>query len=126
MLDFKLFEDNDKQNKVLFMLTLEDIYFLQGDIFDYLNDELGSQFTIVVDMFLRNGFTFNRFVALTYDGNDNVKTTIVNSREVSEEIKCYINLYLKQHEDLLQNSSLTKNTVDFVLSGKTSIIYRSY
>lgn len=69
-----------------------------------------------MDLFVRNGFSYNRFISLKYRGKDNVKTLIVNPRDVSEKIKCEIRKYLKKHLDILNKSALSMNTIEFVKS----------
>ncbi len=107
------FDDDVNQNVVLITST-EDLYFLQDDIFDTLNKRNGECFTVLVDLFLRNGYSFNRFVSLNYNGKEQCKQLIINPREVPEYIKAEINGYLKSNSDLLENSSLSQKTLDFI------------
>ena len=109
------FKDEDIQNVILLTCT-EDIYFLQDDIYDKLSSSSGNEFTVLVDLFVRNGFSYNRFISLKYRGKDNIKTLIVNPRDVSEKIKCEIRKYLKKHLDILNKSALSMNTIEFVKS----------
>ena len=109
------FKDEDIQNVILLTCT-EDIYFLQDDIYDRLSGSFGSEFTVLVDLFVRNGFSYNRFISLKYKGKDNIKTLIVNPRDVSEKIKYEIRKYLKKHLDILNKSALSMNTIEFVKS----------
>lgn len=115
--DYKTFnfKDEDKQNVILLTCT-EDIYFLQEEIYDEFSNIYGTEFTVLVDLFVRNGFSFNRFVSLKYKGKDNIKTLMVNPMEVSEKIKKEIRKYLKSHIEILNNSALSMRTIEFVKS----------
>jgi len=63
-----------------------------------------------------NGFSFNRFVKLTFSDRQVYTSSIENPRYVSEEIKLKISEYLKSHSEFLQNSALSRNAIDFVCS----------
>lgn len=121
MQDYEIlkFED-DIDEKVVFVTSTEDLYYLQDDIFDDISRTNGENFNVLVDLFLRNGFSFNRFVSLHYKGKEQCHSYIVNPREVSEEIKLKIRNYLNKHRFLLNNSALTKSTIDFVTSVKNT------
>lgn len=115
MQDYQIFEfEDDVNEKLVFITSTEDLYYLQNDIYDELSKTNGENFTVLVDLFLRNGFSFNRFVSLQYKGKKHCCSLIVNPREVSEEIKLRIKSYLKTHVELLYNSSLAKSIIDFV------------
>lgn len=115
MQEYEVFNfDDDINEKVVFITSTEDLYYLQEDIFNNLSRINGEDFSILVDLFLRNGFSFNRFVSLNYRGKEHCWTYIVNPREVSEDIKSRIRNYLKTHNELLYNSSLTKSAINFV------------
>jgi hypothetical protein len=115
MSEYKIFNfDEDFNKTVIFINSTEDLYFLQDEIYDIISKTDGERFTVLVDLFLRNGFSFNRFVSLKYNGKRDCKSIIVNPREVSEEIKSKINLYLREHESILENSALTTSVKYFV------------
>ena len=116
MREYKIFSFNDDINKNVVLLTsTEDLYFLQDEIYDELSATNGENFTILVDLFLRNGFSFNRFVSLCFKGKNFCRTYIINPREVSDEIKIKIRNYLKSNEIIFEDSALSKNIVDFVM-----------
>lgn len=71
--------------------------------------------TVVVDLFLRNGFSFNRFVELNFD-NGNYKLFIINPNEIPEVSKENIRKYLKNNINLLENSVLSKKAINFILN----------
>ena len=115
MKDYKIFEfEDDINHNVAFINTTEDLYFIKDYIYDELSKVNGNEFEILVDFFLRNGFSFNRFVLLKYKGKGKCKTLIVNPTDVSEQIKMKIKEYLKNNENILQHSVLSKETIEFV------------
>ena len=119
MKDYEIFKfENDINEIVVFVTSTEDLYYIQNDIFDELSKTKGENFSILVDLFLRNGFSFNRFVCLTFKGKEQCFTYIVNPRDVSEEIKLRNRNYLMANRELLNNSALTKSTINFVTTGK--------
>lgn len=115
MKEYKVFNFNEDVNQIVVLIkSTEDLYYLQEEIYDELSKTKGTEFTVLIDLFIRNGFSFNRFVSLKYKGKENLKSFIINPREVSEQIKFEIRQYLKKHEDILENSALSKNTIEFV------------
>ena len=100
--------------RMIYIKTTEDLYFIKDYIYDELSKVNGNEFEILVDLFLRNGFSFNRFVLLNYKGKEKCRTLIVNPTDVSEQIKMKIKEYLKNNENILQHSALSKETIEFV------------
>jgi len=115
MQEFVELRPNDECSVIL-LTTTEDLYYLQDNIFDTLSQTRGERFTVLIDLFLRNGFSFNRFVLLSYDGKEKCKSFIFNPREVNDEIKDISRRYLRDHGDLLQNSALSQKAINFVVS----------
>lgn len=116
MEDYKLFNFEDEQkNNIIFINSTEDLYDLTSIIYKDLSKAYGTSFSVVVDLFLRNGFSFNRFVELKFD-NGNYKSFIINPNEISEISKENIRKYLKNNIDLLQNSALSKKAINFILN----------
>lgn len=109
---FKFEEDVDKY--IVLIKSTEDLYFLEDDIYEEMKEKCGSKFSIIIDLFLRNGFSFNRFVLLNYNDKDNKKSYIINPREISEQIKYKVRSYLIENEELLTNSALPKYTIEFM------------
>lgn len=115
MQEYKVFQtEGDVNEKLVFITCTEDLYYLQDDIYDDLSRIYGPSFSVLVDLFLRNGYSFNRFVSLQYKGRNDCSSLIVNPREVSEELKAKIRSYLNSHSELLSNSALTESTIKFV------------
>ena len=112
--EYEIFEfEEDINEKVVFLNTTEDLYFLQDEIMEKVSSK---NKTVLVDLFLRNGFTFNRYVLLKMDSNNKFKSFIINPREVSEKIKKKLENYLKEHKELLYSSSLTQNEIEFIIN----------
>lgn len=110
-----IFEEDVNEN-VVFLNTTEDLYFLQDEIMEDINNKDGQNKTILVDLFLRNGFTFNRYILLKLDKNNRYRSFIINPREVSERIKIKIEEYLRNHNELLYSSSLSKKEIEFIIN----------
>ncbi len=115
MQEYKLFHFEDEQkDNIIFINSTDDLYELIKTIYEDLSKIYGTNFSIVVDLFLRNGFSFNRFVELKFY-NGNHKSYIINPSDISEKSKETIRAYLKSNTALLENSALSKKTIDFVL-----------
>lgn len=113
---FKRFEfENEDYLDVILLTDVEDLYFTQEDIYETLSPKKGESFSILIDMFLRNGYSFNRYTLLEYNGPRKIKSYLVNSRDVSENIKKCVKSYLIENTDLLYDSSLTENAINYVL-----------
>lgn len=113
--DYEIFSFYNEDNEnVILLTTTEDLYFLEEKIYEELSIKYGENFSVLVDLFLRNGFSFNRFVTLNYKGKNNVKVSVKNPIDVSEKIKYKIKQYLRQNIDILNNSALSMRTIEFV------------
>lgn len=106
--------NNEANIDYILAISSEDMYFLYDEIYDKLSKEKGSRFEIIMDLVIRNGFTFNRFILLEFNKNK-VKSSILNPREVSEEIKEKTKSYFQENEYLVLESTLSKSTKDFIL-----------
>ncbi len=115
MKEYEIFNfKEDIGNDFIFMNTVEDIYYFIDEIYDDLSKEKGKQFSVIVDLFLQNGFSFNRFIMIKFDNKKKYHSFIVNSQEISDIIKKKINQYLKTHNELLEESALDRRTIEFV------------
>lgn len=115
MKEYKLFKFIENiNNTVVFMNTVEDLYYFIDDIYEEVSKTEGEKFSVLVDLFLQNGFSFNRFIMLKFDNKKKYKSFIINTQEVSEIIKQQIRSYLKSNEELLIESALDKDTIQFV------------
>lgn len=116
MKEYEIFKFENEVDKYIILITsTEDLYFLEDDIYEEMKEKCGTKFSIIIDLFLRNGFSFNRFVSLNYNGKDNKKSFIINPRDISEQIKNKIRSYLIDNEDLLADSALPKCTIEFMM-----------
>ena len=107
--------EEDVNETVVFLNTTEDLYFLQDEIIEDINNKNSQAKTVLVDLFLRNGFTFNRYILLKFDKDKRCRSFIINPREVSEKIKIKIEDYLRNHNELLYSSSLSKKEIEFIM-----------
>lgn len=115
MKEYKIFDFQDKMNEtIVFMNTAEDAYYFVEEIYEEVSKEKGERFSIIVDLFLRNGFSFNRFIMYKFDGKEKYETFIINSYEISEGVKREIKQYLKTNSELLAESALDLKTIEFV------------
>lgn len=114
MQEYQLFNfDNEVNDKVVFVNSVEDLHYLTDYIYKELSSNNGTKFSVLVDLLLRNGFSFNRYVLLSFD-NGKYKSIIVNPNDVSEEIKRNVRNYLKRNPQLLDNSTLSRKIIDFI------------
>lgn len=114
MQEYKIFHfDNEINSKVVFINGMEDLHFLVDYIYKDISKDNGTNFSVLVDLFLRNGFSFNRYVLLSFD-KGKYKSMIINPNDVSEEIKRNVRNYLKNNSKVLDNSSLPKKMIDFI------------
>jgi len=115
MSDFKYFTiDDDMNTEYILVTSTEDIYYEYQNIYSLLTSKKGKKFTLIVDLILRNGFTFNRFIQLNFDG-EQVISCILNPREVSERVKANTAKYLYQNRNLLEDSVLSQSAKNFVI-----------
>jgi len=116
MKGYRIFRfDNSDIENVVFVTSTEDLYSLQSDIYNEISATHGKNFSVLVDLFLRNGFSYNRFVSLHFKGRNQCRSYIVSPGDVSEDIKLKIKQYLITHPLLLYKSALTKSTINFVV-----------
>lgn len=108
MKSFELFKLNEYESYIL-LLSNDDIYFL----YDKIKKEAKTE-KILVDMFYRNGYSFNRFIELIFAEDNNVKTRILNPRCVSENIKGNTHDYFVQNKNLLSKSTLSTSIKNFM------------
>lgn len=115
MQEYVSFElDSLPDKEVLLITSLEDVYYLYSEIYDNLSKKYGSSFSILIDLFLRNGFSFNRFAKIIFTDRNKYKIILVNQRDVSEEVKANIRKYLKSNIKVLERSTLSSNAIDFI------------
>lgn len=115
MKEYEIFNlDENINNNFIFMNTVEDIYYFMEEIYDDLYKMNGKKFSVIIDLFLQNGFSFNRFIMVQFEDKNKYQSFIVNSQEIPDIIKRKINQYLKMHYELLEESALDRKTIEFV------------
>ena len=116
MNDYEVFNFEEDINKnYIFLNNVDDLYFFAEDIYNELSKSQGNKFSVIVDLFLRNGYSFNRYVQLNFE-QGNYNSIIINPNDVSESSKKTIRQYLKEHVDILNNGALSKTTINYVLN----------
>jgi len=112
MKDFEYFKINEYENYVL-LTSNKDVYFLYDEIEKILDK---NEKIILIDMFYRNGFSFNRFAEVVFRKDEKPFSRIVNMRSVSEDVKNNTKQFFMNHQNLLDISLLSKSIKNFVLS----------
>ncbi len=108
MKKFMLFKINNYESYVL-LLSNEDMYYLYDEI-----RKVSNKGRVLVDMFYRNGFSFNRFIELIFNKENEVTSRVINPRYVSELIKENTHEYFKQNNEVLESSTLSKSIKKFI------------
>ncbi len=121
MKNFKVFNVDNFDKDVIFLNTIEDLYFIKDEIFQELSKKNGNNFKVIVDHFITNGFSFNRFSILIFNGKENTNSYIINPRDVPDQIKNQISSYLKQNLDILEKSSLPISIKEFIKNTNNKI-----
>lgn len=106
----------DDYSSYILLTSNSDIYFLYDEIKKIMSNAQLNKNSILIDLFYRNGFSFNRFVKLYFNKNDDPVLKIVNPRDVPENIKAFSRNYFKVNSTLLKNSTLASNIKNFILS----------
>ena len=116
MNDYEIFNFEEDINKnYIFLNNIDDLYFFTEDIYNELSKTQGNKFSVIVDLFLRNGYSFNRYVLLNFE-EGSYNSIIINPNDVSESSKKTVKQYLKEHVDILNNGTSTKSTINYVLN----------
>jgi len=114
MKEFQYFQiKSDIHEDYLLLTSTEDAYYLYEEMYAEISQNKGEKFSIILDLILRNGFAFNRFILLEFSG-ENVLSKIINPREVPEDIKFNTKKYLCENRDLLHNSALSNSAINFI------------
>lgn len=111
---FEIFEFTDEiYEEVVLIKNTEDVHYLREQIFESLVSKKGYNFSVLVDLFLRNGYSFNRFALLKFVDGKYLKSYIISTNDVSDNIKSTVKKYLKTNIDVLKQSSLPKKTIEY-------------
>ena len=104
------FKINEHLDYILF-ISNDDLYFSYDRIKNIIKENKKS---VLIDLFYRNGYSFNRFIELDFTDNSKVESRLVNPREVSEDIKENTKKYFTTHNDLLERSTLVESVKSFI------------
>jgi hypothetical protein len=104
------FKINEYLDYILFVSN-DDLYFSYEQIRSIVKENKKS---ILIDMFYRNGYSFNRFIELDFTDNSKVESRLVNPRDVSEDIKENTKKYFRNHSELLERSTLVESVKSFI------------
>lgn len=89
-----------KELDYVLLRDYEDLYFSYDAIKRVLQRAYKKEVKkVLVDLYFRNGNTFNRFMELDFSDPLNVKSTIVVSKNVSEDIKQNTIDYLNKEKE---------------------------
>ncbi|MDH8678871.1 type II toxin-antitoxin system RnlB family antitoxin [Fusibacter bizertensis] len=116
MNEYKIFSLEEENLDVVLLTSIDDPYFILDDIYNELKSLRGSSFSIVLDLLLRNGYSFNRFALINYDSQGKHDSKIINTRDVSEMAKSQVRKYLIRNRRYLDESSLSDRIKNFILS----------
>lgn len=108
--------DNAKDqiiNTFLLITSVDDFYYDLDQVLSELSTVYGPEFTIVLDHFITNGFSFNRFVRIDYS-NEKYKKTLITNSEINDFYDNKFIEYLRKHKDFLNESSLSKRTISII------------
>lgn len=114
---FQIINLNDSYiEKYVFLTDVESIENQIFEIFDELNNSLGNTFSIIIDSFLRTGYDFNRFIEIKYNEGKYAGSLIVNYRDIPLEVKKKSEELLRMDINLLDESLLSKKTIEIIKS----------
>lgn len=108
--------DNTKDqiiNTFLLITSVDDFYYDLDQVLSELSAVYGQEFSIVLDHFITNGFSFNRFVRIDYN-NEKYKKTLITSSEINDTYDNKFIEYLRKHKNFLNESSLSKRTISII------------
>ena len=100
-------------NSFLLLKSVDDFYYELDQVMSELSETYGPEFSIVVDHFITNGFSFNRFVRIDYN-NKKYKKTFITSSEVNDYYDNKFIDYLRKNKEFLSDSSLSKRTISII------------
>ena len=100
-------------NTFLLITSVDDFYYDLDQVLSELSVVYGPEFTIVLDHFITNGFSFNRFVRIDYN-NEKYKKTLITNSEINDFYDNKFIEYLRKHKDFLNESSLSKRTISII------------
>ena len=116
MKDFIILKNDNTGEYVCFVNNVEDVEYYLDDISEEIKS-LGIT-KIIIDLFLINGYSYNRFFEFNIKTNE---LLLINPRNISNDIYITITTYLKNNIQLLENSALSLVLKKIVLNQLRSI-----
>ena len=116
MKDFIILKNDNTGEYVCFVNNVEDVEYYLDDISEEIKS-LGIT-KIIIDLFLINGYSYNRFFEFNIKTNE---LLLINPRNISNDIYRTITTYLKNNIQLLENSALSLVLKKIVLNQLRSI-----
>ena len=114
MKDLEMLKINESYDYIL-LTSSRDIYYLYDEIFKLFKDLNNGRSSILVDLFYRNGYSFNRFVEIVF--SDKTPTLkIVNPRDIPADINECTKAFFRANKELLNQSTLSRSIKQFILS----------
>lgn len=111
MKDFIILKnDNSPIKYICFMNTVEDVEYCLEDVKNEMA-KLG-QTKILIDLFLSNGYSYNRFFEFNLLTQD---LSLVNPRNIDITTYNTINIYLKNNLEILDNSALSLSLQNIIV-----------
>lgn len=101
-------------NKYIFLIDTEDLEGLIDLIYNDISKLDGSTFKIIVDCFVRTGYSYNRFIELSFIDGNYFNNIIINSRDIPTEIKDKSNIILKSNFSILEHSALSSKAISLI------------
>ena len=101
MKDFVILKNESSQEYICFINNVEDVEYFLEDISKEIRT-LGRT-KIIIDLFLTNGYSYNRFFEFNIITNE---LLLINPRNIDNEIYKTVAMYLKNNIQLLENSAL--------------------
>lgn len=116
MKDFVILKNESSQEYICFINNVEDVEYFLEDISKEIRT-LGRT-KIIIDLFLTNGYSYNRFFEFNIITNE---LLLINPRNIDNEIYKTVAMYLKNNIQLLENSALSLALKKIVLNQLMSI-----
>ena len=111
MKDFVILKNENSKEYVCFINNVEDVEYYLDDISKEAK-ALG-QTKIIIDLFLVNGYSYNRFFEFNLITKE---LLLINPRNIDNDTYKNINIYLKNNIQLLENSALSSVLKTIVLN----------
>lgn len=117
MKNYVIFDNLSNQpiKAYILLTTVDDIYYEIDNILNELSKTYGSIYSIIIDHFITNGFSFNRFSRIDYL-NGSFKKSLVTNTEINDVYEKKFIDYILTHKKFLNDSSLSKRVIAIINS----------